>query len=162
MSAPSSAGGGQKSGHDLTFDGVLGARDDDMLDGIDAAIHHLDDLVQGDEGGLQAGELDQRLYGPAVGLATALDLLAALAQAGEAKVVLGVVGGEGFELGEEDTGDVLLLGAQAEARRLDGFLDLVGDVAAADGVGDFGEGEGRDLHDAAHFALGFVDAPGYF
>jgi hypothetical protein len=40
-------------------------------------------------------------------------------------------------------------------------LDLVAYVAA-DGVGDFGEGEGSDLHHAAHLALRLINAARYF
>jgi len=40
--------------------------------------------------------------------------------------------------------------------------DLVLDPVVTRSVRDFGEREGGDLHDAAHFALGFVDALGDF
>lgn len=85
-----------------------------MLNRIDPSIHHLDDLVQRHERGLQARQLHQRLHRPPVRLPTLLDLLPTLAQARQAEVVLGVIGGEALELREEDSADVFLLGAQAE------------------------------------------------
>lgn len=79
------------------LDRVLGAGDDDVLagsasviggrevlrcihlHGVDTAVDNLDDLVQDDEGGLQTGELDQRLDGAGICLSTPLDLLSTLA-----------------------------------------------------------------------------------
>ena len=133
-----------------------------MLNRIHPSIHHLDHLIQRHKRRLQTRQLDQRLHRPPIRLPTPLDLLSSLPQTGQPKVVLRVVGGEGLELREEDTRDVLLLCAEPEAGGFDGFLDLVGDVAAADGVGYLGKGEGGDLHDAAHFAFGFIDAAGDF
>lgn len=61
---------------------------------------------------------------------------------------------------QEDTADVLLLGAHAELCEFDRLLDLVADACAADGVADLGEGEGGNLHDAAHFPLRLIDPAG--
>lgn len=54
-----------------------------------------------------------------------------------------------------------MLGADTEGGGFDGFLDLVGDGVAG-AVGGFGEGEGGNGHDAAHFEFGIVDAAGDF
>lgn len=129
-----------------------------MLNGIDSAIHHLDHLIQRYKRRLQTGQLHQRLHRPPIRLPTLLHLLPALPQTCQAKIILGVAGGEGFELRQEDAGYILLLGAEPEARHFGRLLDLIGDAATADGVGHFGEGEGGDLHDAAHLSLSFVDA----
>ncbi len=133
-----------------------------MLDRVDPPIHHLDNLIERHERRLQACQLHQRLHRPPICLPTLLDLLPALAQARQAKVVLGVVGGEALELGEEHSADVFLLGAQAESRGFGRLLDLVGYGGAADGVCDFSERESGNLHDAAHLPFGFIDAAGYF
>lgn len=151
-------GGGQN----LTFNRVLRPWNYDMLNGVHPSIHHLDHLIQRHKRRLQTRQLDQRLDRPPIRLPTPLDLLSSLSQPGQTEVVLRIVGGEGLELREEDTGDVFLLCTEPEAGGFDRFLDLVGDVAAADGVGYLGQGEGGDLHDAAHFAFGFVDAAGDF
>jgi hypothetical protein len=39
------------------------ARHDDAVERVDAAVGHLDRLVEGDEGGLQGGELDEHVDG---------------------------------------------------------------------------------------------------
>lgn len=126
-----------------------------MLNGIDTPVHDLDRLIQYHKGRLQARQLYQRLHGPRIRLPASLDLLSSLAQAGQGKVI-DIILGKRLELWEKDTRDIFLFGTDAEAGVLDGFLDLVGDVAAR-GVGDFSQGEGGNLHDTAHLAFGFVN-----
>jgi hypothetical protein len=87
-------------------------------------------------------------------------LLTTLAQTCQGKVVV-LLDGKAFELREEDTRDVLLFCPHTEAGLLCGLLDLVANVAA-DGVGDFGEGESSNLHDTAHLALRLIDTARYF
>lgn len=128
----------------------------DNVHGIHTAVDHLDDLVEDDKGSLQTRQLYQCFDGARIRLPAALDLLATLAQTSQGKVVVGL-DGVALELGQEDTGYVLLLGAHTEAGLLGRLLDLVANVAA-DGIGYLCEREGGDLHDAAHFALGFIDA----
>lgn len=130
------------------------------LHGVDTTIHDLDNLIQNHKRRLQTGQLHKRLHGAGIRLPTPLDLLPALAQPRQSEIVV-ALRRVALELGQEDTGDVLLLGANAEARLLGRLLDLVADVAAH-GVRHLCEREGGDLHDAAHFALRFVDAAGDF
>ena len=143
------------------LDGVLQLWYEHMLQRVDSAVRHLDDLVQDDKGRLQARELDQSLDRFGVDLSRFLDLLPAAAQAGQPKVGrrarfrFGALGHKG---GQDDAGHVLLVGFDGEGRFAGGFLDLVRDVAG--GVGDLGEREGGELHDAAHLALGFVNLAG--
>lgn len=127
------------------------------IHGVDSPINNLDDLIKNDKGSLQTRQLNKRLNSPGIRLPTALHLLATLAQSRQTKIA-GSFGLEGLKLREKDTGDVLLLCADAELCRSDGLLDLVAEAGAADGVADFCEGEGGDLHDATHLALGFVYA----
>jgi hypothetical protein len=82
--------------------------------------------------------------------------LTTLAQTRQCEVVVTIFS-VALELREEDTGDVFLLCPNAESSLLCGLLDLVAYVAA-DCICDFGEGEGSDLHDPAHLALGLIDA----
>jgi hypothetical protein len=82
--------------------------------------------------------------------------LTTLAQTRQCEVVVAVLC-VALELREEDTRDVLLLGADAESCLLCRLLDLVANVAA-DCVCDFGEGECSDLHHPAHLALRLIDA----
>jgi hypothetical protein len=129
--------------------------------GIDSPIDNLDNLIQNDKRSLQTGKLNQRLHSSGIRLSTPGDLLSALPKPSQLEVRT-TFRLEGLEGGEEDTGDVLLLRADPKLGALCGFLDLIGEVHAADSVGDFGEGEGSYLHHAAHFSLCFVNAAGDF
>ena len=94
---------------------------------LTSPVHHLDDLIQDDEGGLQTGELNQGFHSTRIRLSTSLNLLATFTQTSETEVVvsLGLVA---LESGQEDTRDVFLLGSQAEAGLASRLLNLVSDV----------------------------------
>lgn len=89
-----------------------------------------------------------------------MDLLTTATEPRELELAT-ALGGVRFELGEEDTGYIFLLGANAEGGRFDSFLDLVGDGGAG-GVGGFSEREGSDGHDPTHFKFGVIDAASDF
>ena len=127
--------------------------------GVDSAVHDLDNIVQDDKGCLQTGKLDQSLDCSDICLPTTLNLLTSFAQTSQAKVAA-ALGLETLELGQEDTTDVLLASANTELCRADGLLDLVANSSASNGIADFGEGEGSNLHDSAHLALCIVDTAG--
>ena len=90
-------------------DGVFETGDDDVLDGVDATVGDAEGRVQGQEGGLEGGQDDEILQGLLPGLARIADLLPSLGEAGELLDGSGV--DEGLEVGQMDTGDVLLLEA---------------------------------------------------
>ena len=134
-----------------TLDGILRSRNNDMFNGVDcevsarisaadmnrtSPIHYLDNLIQNDKSSLQASELDERLHGSGVRLPTSLYLLPTLAKSRQTKVV-DFFFLKCFELREEDTRYVLLLGLDPEFGLLDRLLDLEANVPA-DGIGDFG------------------------
>lgn len=131
----------------------------EYIHGVDSSIYHFDDIVENDKGGLQTSELYESLNSPGVSLTTPLDLLTSLAQTSKTEIT-GTLCLEGFELREEDSGNVLLLGPHTEFGRLDGFLNLVADAGTSHCITDFGEGEGGDLHDTTHLALGLVNTAG--
>ena len=62
-----------------------------MLDGVDAPVGDLDDLVQGDEGGLQGGEIDQQLDGLLVVFLHVGDSMTTARQAGQLVLVGGLL-----------------------------------------------------------------------
>lgn len=80
--------------------------------GVDSSVDNLDDLVEDDKGSLQTGKLDKSLNSSGISLPTSLNLLASLAQTSKAEIA-GAFCLERFELGKENTADVLLLGSQA-------------------------------------------------
>ena len=142
------------------LDGILRPWNNHMLDRINPPIHDLDHIIQNHKRSLQARKFYERLHCPLINLSRLLDLLTTATETRELELAA-TIGGVGFELGEEDTGYVFLLGADAERGGFDGFLDLVGDGGAS-GVGGFGEGERGDGHDSAHFEFGVIDAAGDF
>lgn len=78
-----------------------------MLQGIHPPVGHLDHLVEGDEGGLEGGEVDQQLDRSLVVL---LDLRVLLAGSTEAGQLVGVLAaGHRLEDGQHHPGDVVLL-----------------------------------------------------
>lgn len=143
-------------------DGVLQPRLHDVLQRVDTAVGGLDGLIEGQEGRLQRGELDEHLDGLDVRGAAGGDLLPAAGEAGEAGGRVGWPSGAGGgvdevgELGELDTGDVLLVGADAEGGGADGLEDDVADAVAGDVLG-LGEGEGGRPHGLPHGLLGGDD-----
>jgi len=70
--------------------------------GVYSSVDHLDDLVQDNEGRLQACKFDKSLDSPSVRFSTPLHLLATFAQARQSKVV-GGFDLETLECWQEDT-----------------------------------------------------------
>ncbi|KAH9396768.1 hypothetical protein TYRP_003064 [Tyrophagus putrescentiae] len=109
--------------------GVLDPRNDHMLQGVHPPVGHLDHLVEGDEGGLEGGKVDQQLDRPLVVL---LDLRVLLAGSTEAGQLVGVrAAGDRLEDGQHHPGDVVLLRADHQLRLLDILQDDLVDVVAA-------------------------------
>ena len=83
------------------LDSILGPGDDDVFDSVNSAIDDLDDVVEDDEGGLQAGEFDEGLDGLPVDVPSSRDLLSTPAQSHEREVfarsAIVALDGEGLE-----------------------------------------------------------------
>lgn len=105
---------------------------------------------------LERSEFDERLDRFGVDFPGLLHLLTTASQSGHGELVLALL--EGLERGQQDSAHVFLFRLDLEPGLLDRFLHLKADVRPR-GVGDFCKTEGGDLHDAAHLALGLVDAP---
>lgn len=80
---------------------------------IHASIHYLDDLIQNHKRSLQTRKFNKRLHSPRIRLPTPRDLLSALAQTRELEITRYGFVLVGFELGEEDSGDVFLFGSHS-------------------------------------------------
>ena len=124
---------------------------------VDPAVNHFDYLVQNHKSCLKARELDERLYCPYICLPRPLHLLSTFSKTRQTEVVRSFFRCEALELRQEDSGNVFLPCPYSEGCRLDRLLNLIAYISAH-GVCDFGEGESGNLHDSAHFPLGFIDA----
>lgn len=123
---------------------------------LTSSIDNLDDFVQDNESGLQTCKLNESLDSSGICLSTPLNLLAAFAQTGQAKVIdLFLL--VSLERWQEDTRYVLLLRPNSELCILDRLLHLKTNISA-NSVGDFGQREGGDLHDSTHLPLGLIYA----
>ena len=86
-------------------EGSLDFRDDDVLDGVDSPVGHLDDFVQRDEGCLKGGQLDEEHHGFLIVLLQLGDLLPTPGQAGQLVRVRSVL--VALENGQIHTGNVV-------------------------------------------------------
>ncbi|EEQ36373.1 vacuolar ATP synthase subunit D [Clavispora lusitaniae ATCC 42720] len=141
-------------------DGVLGSRNDNVLNGIHSSVGDLDDLVQNDERRLQRRQLHQSLDSSGVHHFGLSHSSTTPTQTGHFEIVDFLVE-VALESGQVHTRNVLSLGLDLETGLLDTFLNSISNVVAGR-ISDLGQRKRCHSHHTAHFPLGIVDSSGDF